>query len=190
MVRYPFQESPTTSTGIRSIGQVVPTILETLGISPPDGFSPSPSLSKALELPPLPLGWDPSSSDAWCAPDCRRDADLFWDSDTLFASKRSNPWAVGVDEAQLGTQVKGDTAQLEVRDVEITTGEQGGTTHVTLTSTSSCARRGAPGMIVEGGEIVGTVLWEEKDPSAAHVRGWGLLPEPVDASDVDFYCST
>jgi len=190
IVKYPFQELPTTTTDIRSIGQVVPTILETLGIIPPDGFAQSPSLTDALNLPPVPLGWDPSSRESWCASDCQRDSDLFWDSGTLVASRYSNPWAVGIDAARLGTQVTEEEPQIEVRNVEITASEQGETTHVTLTSASSCASSGTPGLIVEDGQTIGTILWEGVDSAGAEVRGWGLLPEPVDESDVYFYCST
>lgn len=104
-----------------------------------------------------------------------------WLAEDLTPPDPRHPFAIGVDPGLLGEPVPAGWTELTGANIDALPGESKQQLLVVDRLTNSCPASSTIGLISAGGQVIGSVLWEQgRQVSGPRTRGWAIVPRATD----------
>lgn len=186
MVKGAGQTTPEIVTEPRSTGQIAATVVAAAGAQPPTGVELSPDLSGDLPSGPVFTTVAGGVLTPWVYEGVQ-EVDP-WQPDQLTPPDPRYPFAIGIDDALLGSPVPSGWIEVSPTAVVVLPGESDQQVVIVDRADSACASDVTSGLVSVDQAVVGSVLWEGPAGSSDdQTRGWAIVPR-ADAAAYAFWC--
>jgi hypothetical protein len=176
VIKYPNQTTADVVDGARSTGQIVQTVLTTVGGKVTDGMKLSPDLTQDLPDGPVFTTIAGGVMTPWDYTGVKEPDP--WRQQDVNPPDPAHPYAIDVDLALLGKPVPG--AYVRQTKVRITAlpGASEQQVLVVTREPGECSNPEAVGLVTSGDTVIGSVLWEKTTQfGSTDTRGWAIVPK-------------
>ncbi len=176
VVKAPGQTTPDVVTAPRSTGQIARTVLDSVGATAGADLQLSPALSWDLPEGPVFTTIAGGVMTPWRY--AGADEPNPWLAEDVTPPTPDHPFAIGIDQALLGSPVPSGYDRLSSARISILPGESDQQVLVVTRDPATCDPAANAGLVSSGDTVIGSVLWERTTPGGApDSRGWAIVPK-------------
>jgi hypothetical protein len=187
VIKYPNQSKPDVSNEVRSTGQIAQTVVNTVGAKTGPDLTLSPDLTQAPPGGPVFTTIAGGVMTPWkyggaTEPDP-------WRAEDLTPPNADYPYAIGIDGSLLGQPVPESATRMSTVSIQALPGSSDQQLLVIRRDPGECPKAAAPSLLVSGGTVIGSALWEKTTATGStDTRGWSIVPKS-DPTSYAVYCA-